>query len=114
MDGKIHPEHGGWQGWVHVKELLYDFILHVRSYGGRSSETRLSYFLKKVLPTCRKRRVNTKKELPDLSGNRRLIDRPYIYEFPTLEECRSHFDEQYGGPWDWPEIDEVELEEDVV
>jgi hypothetical protein len=33
-----------------------------------------------------------------------MINRPYFWHFPTLDVCRAHWDENYGGPYQWPEV----------
>ena len=30
------------------------------------------------------------------------------YEFPSHEEARAHLDDRFGGPYPWPEVEEVE------
>jgi hypothetical protein len=39
------------------------------------------------------------------------VERPLYYRLPSLEECRAHFDKNFGGPYAWDDVEEAPEEE---
>jgi hypothetical protein len=62
-------------------------------YTRRSSETEFGLFLRKICPKVRHRR-------------RRFEEgqRMWIYEFPSLDDCREAFEDRMNTPIKWPKI----------
>lgn len=96
-EGTIMPGHAGWQAPV-FKDLLVDDYLNQAQRQGiqrRSNATALGRFLHGVVPGLQHKQVTKH------NGG----ERPYAWFFPTLGECRKHWDEKFGGPYSWPKLE---------
>lgn len=103
-----------WGERVLKEEVLDDYILTMKKFNvnKRSSSTQLGIFLRKVCPPGK---LKTGQGLFDTKDGDFLIPRrKYYYEFPPLEVCRAHWDENFGGPFEWEEIDIIEEEPEQV
>jgi hypothetical protein len=47
----------------------------------------------------------------DMHGAIVQVERPLYYRLPSLEECRAHFDKNFGGPYAWDDVEEAPEEE---
>jgi len=103
LNGKLLIEHEGWQGEVLVEALTADFVEYIRQFNmlsRRGSATKLGHFLRLACPDGDLKRWQSRDsaQLGDL-----IIQRPYYYTFPPLDELREHWDSKFGGPYDWPQ-----------
>ena len=100
-----------WSDEVISSEVNEDYATSMKMFGGwteRSSATRLGLFLKKVVPpgwTLRGRRSGSVEVT--VRGYTKRVNNPKTYRLPSLAVCRKLWDENFGGPFDWPKIDEV-------
>jgi hypothetical protein len=110
-NGKLDVAAEGWQVDVPCQVLATDFLEYMKT-AGRGPRYNGCYvymrsFLKRVLPDGyprRRQRTRTiETTMPD--GSRRKLHRPYYWVFPSLQECRDYWDEEFGGPWDWSEVE---------
>lgn len=102
-DGKVFAADAEWSEHVVATSLLSDLIMHVRTTGGftdRGCATRLGIFLRNVCPGCSRWQS---RESVLVDGV--LVQRPYFFTLGPLEELRNHWDEKFGGPYDWPVVD---------
>lgn len=110
-DGRLLEEDDSW-GRVCTHDLLYDYAQYFRSFGsGRKvSASKLGQFLSEVCPGGwpKREQVGEPHESRGLDGTMKTIKRPYFYVFPTLEECRSQWDERFGIIRDWEEVEDSE------
>jgi hypothetical protein len=103
VDGKTLHTHGEWQPDVTCIELVNDFLEFSKQFTAnrRSASTQLGAFLKKATGNRLDRyQSRESKELDDGT----TVERPYVYVFPSLDECRAVWDDKFGGPFDWPEV----------
>ena len=96
-------------------ELEGDFTAFVRrtSRNRQGNRTRLGQFLRKAVPGIRRVQLPREREI-EIDGRLRVVRRPWNYELPSLDKCRAHWDEEFGGPYEWPAVepdDEVGEEE---
>ncbi|QIG74938.1 integrase protein [Rhizobium phage RHph_I72] len=115
VDGTLQGD--SWAGEVPKAEIQRDYI----NYATRqkvmrpASPTGLGKFLQRVLPAQYPRAFQKMGEIEyqDRTGmpiyKRAKI---WYYEFPSLEQARSFWDERFGGPYAWPKIHE-NLEEET-
>jgi len=99
---EILPGHG-WPEYTFVTELSEDYANHVRLFNptARGSATRLGMFISKCFPPGTEYREQ-------LWGvhviNNERVNRPSIYRLPTIQTCRKIWDDNFGGPFQWPLI----------
>jgi hypothetical protein len=104
-EGKVLQEHGSWQLNVPVELLTADFILYLRMWGQyarKTSATKLGQFLRTACPGDDLRRWQSR---DSIAVGDQLIQRPYYYTFPPLTDLRRHWDEKFGGPYNWPPVE---------
>lgn len=99
LDGK------GWPDWVFATELVYDYCARTKAFGAgrRGSETRLGMFISKCFPRGwkYKDRVQGTYKVRGIDGFENDIERPRVYLLPPLDVCRSAWQTEYGGSYDW-------------
>lgn len=110
------------QGWpqehVFAIQLTTDFTTYAKQWGSntRSNATRLGQFMKDVCPTNHilRGQISGKHDVV-IDGSVRTVIRPKVYRIPDLEVARAHWDENFGGPYDWNDPVEIKRtsEEDV-
>ncbi len=118
MDGKAFAGATGWLPDVQKDAIQRDYLRYAEEQRifRRVSPTVLGTFLKKQLHTVggkhkwpRGIQKWTDVEEVDVRGQVRWVNRRvYYYEMPALEECRAAWDQNYGGPYDWPDTEEQE------
>jgi hypothetical protein len=120
LDGRLDDSHEEWGPRILRENLLYDFTQHVAKFGGRgkTSEISIRRFLSRVMPGHYPRRKQGSQPayVKQLDGSEKTATRPYYYYVPPLQACRDYWDEHFGGPYDWPEVevvDDVEPGEDA-
>jgi hypothetical protein len=108
-DGRLLAEHGDWRLEVVVNDLHQDFLDYCRQFNVARRGTAFSLrqtiegFLPKGL--LGKYQTNSPVETTTPSGEKKMIPRPYWYRIPSLEVCRKHWDENFGGPYDWESVE---------
>jgi hypothetical protein len=111
MDGRTTRGAPGWQSSVQKDRLQSDYLAYAESqrHFRRVSPTVLGRFLVRQLPASWPRSMQrmTDVERDDGRGHVEVVrERAYWYELPSLEICRNSWDKKYGGPFDWPEVEE--------
>lgn len=98
-----------WKPEVTKLDLQKDYLAYCerQKINRRASPTGLGKFLKKVLPGVFPQTFQKMAEVE-------VIDRfghptyrktkSWFYAFPGLNEARAHFDERFGGPYQWPDV----------
>jgi len=104
--GRILQDHESWEQEV-VKDLVIaDYVETVRKFNTsqRGSETRLGRLLRKMVPglgTAQKM-ASFKEHIGDGMFVESRPKRMYHFVFPSLEECRKAFTDEFG-PHEWPD-----------
>jgi len=103
--GSLLPEQEDWKEYVACELLNHDYINYTRglNLSRRSNPTRLGISLREMLPADTLKRLQRRApvEVPQPDGTKKLLTKPWYYKLPTLEECRAHFDANFGGPYNW-------------
>jgi hypothetical protein len=112
MRGHLLDDDEGWNQTVPCDQLHDEYIKSVRKAGAakRSTQTKFGMFLERVLPPGglgKSRRAWDVKvyDHPNAPEPRIVRRQTYLYELPTLQECRDHFDKRAGvrpGGHGWP------------
>jgi hypothetical protein len=109
-DGRIAAEHQGWREDVTV--------LDCTTTSWRTAASSTSPGGAPPSPSARPRVVHAAgvaAEVPGQlagrvqvmpNGEKKMIPRPYWYKVPTLKACREFWDSHFGGPYDWPDIEQ--------
>lgn len=112
--GTLLPEHDGWSGMVACDLLTREYLNYARGFNTshRGNSTRIGMFLHDAIPDLKKQQRNCPTEIPQNDGTTKNVQRPYFYIMPDLDECREHFDENFGGPYEWePDLPPEEMPE---
>lgn len=106
-DGRILPWHEKWHCFVEKNKAMDHYIKTAQQTGvpRRSTASALGRFMKKALPGMYPRLKQKIKVKVDSDGKEVTV-RPYYWELPTLENCRQHWDKEFGGPYEWPVIED--------
>lgn len=110
-EGRIFSDQANWQSEVEKDELIDDYLSYSQrvGIGRRATATALGRFLNAVCPGLRTAQRLVTKKIYDGNGfEKEVKKRPYFYLFPDLEFCRKHWDENFGGPYIWPVIEQEE------
>lgn len=111
QDGQI-IEGQEWPNGIPRATIREDLANYVRSYGAplRSNATALGQFMKRVFPDNWDvgKRLPGIHEIPDGKGNTITVDRPNGYLLPPLSVCRDHWEEMFGGKFNWMAVAEME------
>lgn len=101
--GRLDPLRGEWPERAWATQLCHEFTSYLKAWsaGLRSNETRLGLFLRKALPKLERVQVPGEHDVVQADGQVRTVERPYAYLLPSLEECRQHWDNHFGGPFHW-------------
>lgn len=104
LDGQVLSEHSDWQGEVYCKSLVSDYITYTRMFNSsrRGSATKVGKFLTKAVPGIEKVQSSDIVTIENEDGFEVTLKRPYKYILPSLRKCRQHWDDKFGGPYDWP------------
>jgi hypothetical protein len=114
-DGRMLPTEHRWNQRV-IKQVLYleyikDTQMARRPGFGHTPTT----FAKFIQQCCPKGQLSSKQELAEVpvvsdSGMQTTTRRrAYVYYFPTLDVMRKHWDEEMGGPYEWPVWEEAQV-----
>lgn len=105
-DGRILQDHEGWETEVIKDLLIADYVERAKWFNTtqRGSETRLGRLLHKMVPglQTKQKQATFREHIGDGMFADTKPKRMYHYVFPSLEECRKHWNEEFG-PFSWPE-----------
>lgn len=98
-DGRLLYKHNSWHNDVPKKEFYDDYILDMQNQGvaHRLSNIAFANFLKTMLASSDK--FTKDKQIKTTGG-----ERPYVFSFPSLEECRGLYEKYTKRVHTWPEI----------
>jgi len=95
LDGRILPEHDGWEREVAVEMLMQDFLEHMQwNRATRATRSKFQNFINQMVPGVE--RIQKRDAL--IIGDR-TIPRPYYLLLPSLGECRKHWVKRNGEGW---------------
>lgn len=105
--GLLLNYHEKWELEVEKDKMYDDYIMSVGRTGvaRRSVQTELALKLQKLLPSGYPKSHRRLVERKDDTGEAQLQRIPH-WEFPALDECRRHFDQESRTAFDWPEEEE--------
>jgi len=116
MEGRLLAMRDGWTTDVMKQELQRDYINYAdqQKLMRRMSPTALGKFLQRVMPDQWPRTFQRWAEVSDQDRfgheqTRRV--RAWHYELPNIAACREHWDDRFGGPYDWPSEDPEPVKE---
>lgn len=107
MDGRNSFRHDNWVGEVLKSDVQADYLhwCEQQKIMRRANATGLGKFLKRVMPNGRPRPFQRWAEVShqDRFGheNTKRV-KAWYYELVSLEDARAHWDERFGGPYQWP------------
>lgn len=110
-DGRVLQKDQDWRSKV-VKDSLYDdYVEDLKDQGRnfRLSRTGFGKFLYRALPGLSQKQETADVTIQDERGFDLLVKkRVYMYYLPPLQAVRKYWDENFGGPFDWPQIEHVQ------
>lgn len=114
-EGKVFVESGEWDTEISRHDLLVDYINYTKQLGTprRGNATKLGQFMAWVVPGLQHTQKRRSMETRAVDGSPITIRRPHFYVIPKLEACRGWWDDKFGGPYDWPEVEQVDDGEDA-
>lgn len=89
---------------IAIKSDYRIFMEHQRQMR-RVAPSALGKFLKKVCPgrwPDATQRMADVTRMDEHGVPHTVRQRVWFYDFPSLEDCRNHWDRHFGGPYDWP------------
>lgn len=100
INGQLLDIHHGWETEVVCQDLQDAFYERMKTVGvqRRASPTALGKFLQRVLPPGYPKSYQKfveREVMEDGGWTRKVKTRPRHYGFPTLDECRRHFEERF-------------------
>jgi len=113
-DGRVLPGHGEWRRDALCVELEADYVAYSRRFNrpARGNATRLGHFLRRAVPAVTRRQLGGKRQVV-VDGRPEVVTRPWQYTLPPLDDCRKFWDDNFGGPFDWPDVTPPEDEEQL-
>ena len=104
--GKLLPGEGEWAPEVLCEQLQDDFLDAMSNWGSRiaGSPTKLGRLLARVCPEGfpRRKQKSGEHQYRDRRNMMKTKTRPWAYVFPTLEECRAHWERDFDLLEPWP------------
>ena len=115
LDGNLVGE--GWPEDVQKSDVHRDYIAFAerQKVMRRMSPTALGKFLKRVLPGIYPRTYQRMADVSDVDryGHEQVRRaKAWFYEFPALDQAREWWDDRFGGPYNWPDVEAVETKGD--
>jgi hypothetical protein len=111
-DGVIAPGHLGWSEPILKSVFLDNYLTYSQRVGNRrSTATSLGKFIRKAVPEGLRRFIGMRHWE---ENGVHFHERAAWYQFPPLEACRKMFDRAFGGPYEWPVLEERSLHEDSI
>lgn len=104
-DGSLMRGHVAWNEPILKSALTDDYLIYAQRLASRNRSTAsaLGRFFARACGDGLQRR--TYRHRFEHEGIQRA-ELAAFYIFPPLDRCRAIFDRLYGGPFDWPEIDD--------
>lgn len=106
QDGRLVEQHPKWQGAIPTKQLEEDFTSYTQRWqmNHRGNATQLGKFLKRMFPHLIKNQQRMTVENYDSEGRSHQVKtRVNVYDFGTLEQCRSAWEVAHGKT-EWEEL----------
>lgn len=113
LDGRMLKRQDSWPEKVPKDALYEDYVKDLRDQGRnyRLSRVQFGKFLSASFP---KGWPKSKQEMCDVpylnSEGMEMISRKrtYMYYLPDILEVQQHWNQNFGGPFDWPEREDIE------
>lgn len=99
-----------WTERIRRDLILDNYLTYTQrlGVGRRATSTALGKFLRRACPEgWPKTSQGTEVTEDPITGAEKRY-RPYYYQFPRLEECRTWWDKNFGGPYKWTAPEDVE------
>lgn len=116
QDGEVE-DGAGWPSQIPRANLRENLTAYFKAYnvrGSSTSATAVGIFMSKVIPGgVAEKRLSGAHTIVSEDGEPRTVERPRGYVFPSLEECRAHWDSIFGGKFDWNEASGQTAETDL-
>jgi hypothetical protein len=106
QDGRLVEQHPKWQGAIPTKQLEEDFTSYTQRWqmNHRGNATQLGKFLKRMFPHLIKNQQRMTVENYDSEGRSHQVKtRVNVYDFGTLEQCRTAWEATHGET-EWEEL----------
>ncbi len=102
--GTILNDQDEWPNHVACDLLTGEYIQYNKSFTSakKGNATRLNMSLRALLPDGMQRFQRAAPiEIVGPGGEKVIQRRPWCIKMPPLEDCRKHFDKEFGGPHNW-------------
>jgi Family of unknown function (DUF5906) len=101
--GSLLVEQDEWLDFVVCDLLTLDYWNYTKGFNmsRRGNATRMGLALKEFVPNLKRFQRSSPVDVPQADGSTKTVGRPWCYRIPTLDECRAHFDKNFGGPYHW-------------
>jgi hypothetical protein len=114
-EGSLFETMPGWPKIASISDVQCDFNdWQARAPGKFRQNVNIGIFLSEATKgAIERRQLNSPMVVRVPTGEVREVPRPRVYIMPTLDECRSLWDSVAGGPFRWPDDDQIlELSEE--
>lgn len=104
VEGRLLRQHASWTAPCFKEDLLEDYLVYMQRLGvnRRANATSLGRFIHHATPEGYPQTRQLTRQYQNKEGVR-MQDRSYAYLFPSLVDCRKHWDSKFGGPYPWPQ-----------
>lgn len=101
--GTLLLEQDEWCDFVVCDLLLLDYLNYTKGFNlsRRGNATRMGMALREFIPDLKRFQRSSPTDIPQPDGTTKTVGRPWCYRVPALDICRKHFDEHFGGPYNW-------------
>lgn len=109
-DGQQVDGEDEWNENVPLNMLYLDYVEYARavSSGRRLPKSTWAAFMRRAIPNLMRKQIIVDRGWDAAAPGAPAINkRAYHYTFEDLESCRKHWDKNFGGPYEWPQVDEV-------
>ncbi len=102
VDGRLLPEQGSWERDIPEGTLYYDYLNFAKTANAyrRMDKSALKAILTKYLPV-QQYNADASILVIQTDGQMKMTERPRMYRFPALDECRKLWDINFGGKTEW-------------
>lgn len=117
QDGEI--EDGcGWPSQIPRGNLRENMVAYTKAYNvrtARANSTIIGNFMARVLPgdSGRGQKLTGSHTVIGEDGEPRTMDRPRGYVLPSIQECREHWENIFGGKFTWEEAPGQTIQSDL-
>jgi hypothetical protein len=119
-EGRLLKKDSEWREKIVAEEWYAEYIarMDVQRRPYRMNPTAFGKFISHCMPKGHPRKVREMCDVPWLNQEtgfmQTLKKRSYVYYLPALEICRAHWDQFFGGPYDWPKAEPLPLDTSKV